>query len=76
MNTKIYLGMASGKEREQPSTTPYTTYPRKRTSLLRLDVGEAIVTSTSLGFPVPIRIPFIDEIKRVDVPRRLDRVKN
>ncbi len=64
MNTKIYLGMASGKERRAAIDNALHDLSEEEDELLRLDVGEAIVTSTSLGFPVPIRIPFIDEIKR------------
>ncbi|MEM0119921.1 MAG: ATP-binding protein [Thermoprotei archaeon] len=63
MNTKIYLGMASGKERRAAIDNALHDLSEEEDELLRLDVGEAIVTSTSLGFPVPIKIPFIDKLK-------------
>lgn len=63
MNTKIYLGMASGRERRAAIENALHDLSEEEDELLRLDVGEAIVTSTSLGFPVPIKIPLIDELK-------------
>jgi DNA helicase HerA-like ATPase len=70
MNTKIYLGMASGRERRAAVDNALQDLSEEEEELLRLDKGEAVVTSTSLGFPVPIKIPYIDEVKRVDAPRR------
>lgn len=64
MNTKIYLGMASGRERKAAIDNALHDMSDEEDELLRLDVGEAIVTSTSLGFPVPIKIPLIDSLKK------------
>ncbi|PSN86283.1 hypothetical protein B9Q13_00870 [Candidatus Marsarchaeota G2 archaeon ECH_B_SAG-G16] len=64
INTKIYMGMASGKERRAAIDNALNDMENEEDELLRLDVGEAVLTSSVIGFALPLKIPFVDELKR------------
>ncbi|MEM3857029.1 MAG: ATP-binding protein [Thermoprotei archaeon] len=63
MNTKVYFGMASGRERRAAIDNALNDLDGEEDELVRLDVGEAILTNTRLGFAVPIKVPSIEEFK-------------
>jgi DNA helicase HerA-like ATPase len=63
LNTKVYLGMASGKERRAAIDNALNDMTGEEDELLKLDIGEAILTSSGLGFAIPIKVPLIDELR-------------
>lgn len=63
LNTKVYLGMASGRERRAAIDNALNDMTGEEDELLKLDIGEAILTSSALGFAIPIKVPLIDELK-------------
>jgi hypothetical protein len=62
MNTKVYMGMASDRERKAAIQNALNDMEGEEDELLRLDVGDAILSSTTFGFAIPIHIPPIEEI--------------
>jgi hypothetical protein len=62
LNTKVYLGMASGKERRAAVDNALSDMSSEDEELVRLDAGEAIVTSSVLGFAVPVKVQLVDEL--------------
>lgn len=62
MNTKVYMGMASDKERKAAIQNALNDMEGEENELLRLDVGDSILSSTAFGFAIPIHIPSVEEI--------------
>lgn len=64
MNTKVYFGMASGGERRAAVDNALNDMDDEEEELVRLNVGEAILSSVGVGFAVPIKTVPIDSLKR------------
>lgn len=63
VNTKIYMGMASGKERRAAVDNAMHDLSGEEDEFSILDVGEALITSSEMGMPIPIYVPDISELR-------------
>ncbi|MBN2881555.1 ATP-binding protein [Candidatus Woesearchaeota archaeon] len=57
LNTKIILGLEMGNERQAIIESASQDLSRDSRTIASLDKGEAIISSTFLKFPVPVKIP-------------------
>lgn len=64
VNTKVYMGMASGKERRVAIDNAMHDLEGEEDEFTNLDVGEAILTSSELGMPIPLHIPEVHSFIR------------
>ncbi len=64
VNTKIYMGMASGRERRAAIDNAMHDLEGEEEEFAKLNVGEAIMSSSEVGMPVPIYVPDISELIR------------
>ena len=62
MNTKIILGVELKPERQALIESAAQDLSSDERNIASLDTGEAIVSSNFAKFPLPIKIPFFDEI--------------
>lgn len=68
VNTKIYMGMASGKERRAAVDNAMHDLSGEEDEFSMLDVGEALMTSSEIGMPIPIYVPEISELQAGSSP--------
>ncbi len=65
INTKIILGTEMKPERDSIIDSAAQDLSNDDRSIASLDKGEAIVTSTFVRFATPIKIPFFDDLLRL-----------
>ncbi|MFC1753922.1 ATP-binding protein [Thermoproteota archaeon] len=64
LNTKIILGIEMGPERQAIIDSAAQDLSTDSRSIASLDKGEAIITSTFVKFPTPIKIPLFDDFAK------------
>jgi hypothetical protein len=76
VNTKVYMGMASGKERRVAIDNAMHNLEGEEDEFTNLDVGEAILTSSELGMPIPLYIPEVHSLmrERAETAKQLKKV--
>jgi len=62
INTKIILGIEMGPERQAIIESAAQDLSTDSRSIASLDTGEAIITSTFVKFPTPIKIPLFEDV--------------
>jgi len=62
MNTKIILGVELKPERQALIESAAQDLSSDERNIASLDVGEAIVSSNFAKFPIPVKIPFFNDI--------------
>jgi DNA helicase HerA-like ATPase len=78
LNTKIILGIEMGPERQAIIESAAQDLSTDARSIASLDTGEAIISSTFVKFPTPIKIPFFDDLVNAakNLPRQEDSRTN
>ena len=64
LNTKIILGIEMGPERQAIIDSAAQDLSTDTRSIASLDRGEAIITSTFVKFPTPIKVPLFDDFAK------------
>ncbi|MFC1697564.1 ATP-binding protein [Nanoarchaeota archaeon] len=72
MNTKIILGIEMAPERQAIIDSASQDLSNDSRTIASLDKGEAIITSNFVGFAIPVKIPFFQNI----VKETLDKQSN
>jgi DNA helicase HerA-like ATPase len=66
MNTKVILGLPSPIDRDAVVNSAAQDIADESTEIQMLDIGEAIITSPFIDFPMPVKIFSFDELVKAE----------